>query len=180
MSLGSMSWFGVTEGLLWFASEVFPRVRAQCPDATWRIVGSHPDRSIRRLATQPGVEVVGYVVDVAPVIASSRAAIVPLNVAGGIRMKLLDFLSWRIPVVATSLAARGFEMTNGTGLWRCDNPADFADTLVRLLADDALWLSAADSGAEYVARHHSPEGLRLAIRSGVDRAIRRHHNRAAQ
>jgi glycosyltransferase involved in cell wall biosynthesis len=171
LSLGSMSWFGVTEGLLWFASEVLPRIRARVPDVRWHIVGAHPNRRIRQLGDQPGVEVHGHVTDLERITAASRIAIVPLNVAGGIRMKLLDMLAWRIPVVATTLAARGLSAADGEGLWRRDDPAGYADIAARLLTEDDLWLATVEAGATYVSNHHRSEDLRTAIDAGAARAI---------
>jgi glycosyltransferase involved in cell wall biosynthesis len=174
LSLGSMSWFGVTKGLLWFAAEVLPLVRAAVPGVRWRIVGAHPNRRIRQLADQPGIEVLGHVTDLSPIVESTRLAIVPLSVAGGIRMKLLDFMAWRIPSVATSLASRGLAFEDGQGTWRRDDPAGFAEAVVRLLADDGAWMATVEGGVAYIDGHHRPEFLQRAVHAGVDRAIAHH------
>ena len=103
---------------------------------------------VRELSRQPGVEVLGHVDDLSATVASTRVGIVPLMVAGGIRMKLLDFMAWRIPAVATSLAARGLGFTDGCGAFRRDTPEAFADAVIELLSDDHLWLDCERRGAD--------------------------------
>ena len=178
LSLGSMSWFGVAEGLLWFGQRVLPRVREQVPEVRWQIVGAHAGHLVRELSRQPGVEVLGHVDDLSETVASTRVGIVPLMVAGGIRMKLLDFMAWRIPAVATSLAARGLGFTDGCGAFRRDTPEAFADAVIGLLSDDRLWLDCERRGADYVTANHSPLQLGEAVAAGVDRAVRHHESQA--
>ncbi len=178
MSLGSMSWFGVTDGLTWFANEVWPIVRAEIPGVRWCIVGAHANGTIRELARQPGIDLLGHVEDLTPIIATTRVAIVPLMVAGGIRMKLLDFMAWRVPSVATSLAARGLEFADGEGAFRRDTPSEFARTVTDLLTDDGLWIETERRGAAFITSRHSPQRLADAIAAGADAAIRRHRRAA--
>ena len=104
----------------------------------------------------------------------TRCAIVPLNVAGGIRMKLLDLMAWRIPSVATTLACRGLTFEDGCGSWREDEPAAFARRVVDLLVNDGVWRETVDCGTDYLRQHHETSHLRAAVRAGVGRAIARH------
>jgi glycosyltransferase involved in cell wall biosynthesis len=174
LSLGSMSWFGVAQGLEWFASEVFPRVRAKVPDAIWNVVGAHPSRSIKMLEGTPGIAIHGHVQDLDALVHATRCAIVPLNVAGGIRMKLLDFMAWRVPSVATPLACRGLAFDDGCGSWREEDPAPFANRVVQLLTDDGMWRETVECGVRYVERHHQAANLEAAVLAGVGRAIDHH------
>jgi glycosyltransferase involved in cell wall biosynthesis len=174
LSLGSMSWFGVEEGLLWFHNDVLPRIRARVPDVRWRMVGPNAGGAIRRLADDPRIELLGYVSDLDEVVAASRVGIVPLRIAGGIRMKLIDMMSWGLPSVSTSLGARGLSIRDGDGSLVRDDPAEFADAVVTLLTDDDRWRRVADAGRAYVLREHAAQRTADVLEAGVDRAIARH------
>jgi len=174
LSMGSMSWFGVAEGLAWFHDRVLPLVRTRVPDVTWDLVGPGAPGVIRSYAREPGIALQGYVPDVGPFVEGARVAIVPLNVAGGIRMKLLELMAQGLPAVATTIGAEGIGFRDGDGCFRRDTPEAFADQLVRLLTDDALWLETAERGRAFLAGAHTADELRAAIDAGVERAIRRH------
>lgn len=174
LSLGSMSWFGVEEGLLWFHDAILPGIRARVPDVRWRLVGANPGRAIRRLARDPHIEVLGYVDDLDDVLTSSRIGIVPLRIAGGIRMKLIDLMSWGLPCVSTALGARGLAFNDGGGCLVRDDPAGFADAAVSLLVNDARWHAVADGGRSYVMREHTSARTAETMRIGLDLALAHH------
>lgn len=178
LSLGSMSWFGVEEGLLWFHEAILPRIRARVPDVRWRLVGANPGRAIRRLANDPRIEVIGYVDDLDEVLNASRIGIVPLRIAGGIRMKLIDLMSWGLPCVSTALGARGLAFSDGAGCLVRDDPAGFADAAVSLLVSDARWRAVVDGGRSYVVREHTSARTAETMRMGLDLALA-HHRSAA-
>ena len=178
LSLGSMSWYGVADGLLWFHDEVLPRIRAAVPDVEWELVGPNAPASIRRLEGEPGVLVTGYAETIAPHLLAARVGIVPLRIAGGVRLKLIDFLAWGLPAVATSIGARGLGIPEGEGCLERDDAASFAAAAVTLLTDDAAWTRAAAAGRGFVARNHSIASLDAAMSAGIELAVRTHRERS--
>ena len=179
LSLGSMSWFGVADGLAWFHDQVLPLVRARVPGVRWELVGPGAPATIRGYEREPGITVHGYVDDLGPIVAGSRVAIVPLRIAGGIRMKLLDLMAWGVPAVSTTVGAQGLSFDEGHGAYRSDDPERFAQRVVDLLTDDDAWTLVADRGRHYLARSHGRAALAAAIEAGVDAAIANHGARTA-
>ncbi len=175
LSVGTMSWYGVADGLLWFHDQVLPLIRERVPDVEWELVGPNAPSAIRRLDGEPGVRVTGYVPEMAPHVAAARVGVVPLRIAGGIRMKLLDCLAWGLPAVATSVGARGLDLPDGDGCFTRDDPAGFAEAVVVLLTDDRVWSRTAAAGREFVSEHHSVARLDEKIGAGIEAAIR-HRN----
>jgi glycosyltransferase involved in cell wall biosynthesis len=174
LTMGSMSWFGVEDGLLWFHRQVWPLVRARVPNVTWDIVGPNAGPTIRRLGFEPGIAVRGYVDDIREVIDESRVCVVPLHIAGGIRIKLLELMAGARPSVATTVGAQGIDFADGEGAFRCDTPSAFAEATVRLLVDDALWERTGQAGWRFVHAHHTRAAMSDALRAGVQMAIARH------
>lgn len=171
LSLGSMTWFGVAEGLTWFHDMVLPLVRLRVPGVTWELIGPGAPSMIQQYGRELGVVLHGYVPEVEPYLSKARVAIIPLRVAGGIRMKLLDLMAAGLPAVSTTVGGEGITFADGEGCFREDDPAAFAEALVRLLTNDELWRTTADRGRAFIAQTHTGADLRDALRAGVERAI---------
>src|SRR5262249_1504189 len=135
---GKMDYRPNVDAILWFADQVWPRIREHCPDARCVVVGMNPTERLRRAGRTAGLEVVGAVVDTRPYIASAAVYIAPLRMGGGTRFKLLEAMAMGRPVVSTTLGAEGFALTSGRELLIADTPADFAGAVLRLLEDAAL------------------------------------------
>ncbi len=118
-----------------FCRNIFPRIRAEVPDAELWIVGSSPPPDVVRLGELPGVQVTGTVPDIRPFMASSMVCVVPLRLGVGIRGKVLEAWSMAMPVVATSVACSGLRFENGRNLLLADDPGAFAGHVVSLLRD---------------------------------------------
>jgi sugar transferase (PEP-CTERM/EpsH1 system associated) len=130
---GVMDYYPNEEGVLFFADEVFPRVRREVPEATFTIVGSRPTRRILRLRTRPGISVTGRVPDVRPYLERAAVAVAPLRLARGVQNKVLEALAMATPVVASSAAAAGIDAQDGDGFRAADEPRAVAALLVDLL-----------------------------------------------
>ncbi|MDX1523669.1 MAG: glycosyltransferase family 4 protein, partial [Anaerolineae bacterium] len=101
--LGGLHWPPNAQGVLWFADEVFPRVKAAAPEAVLTAIGKNPPAGLDR----EGVEVTGYVDDPKPYLAETAVFIVPLHAGGGMRVKIIDAWSWALPMVSTTIGAEG-------------------------------------------------------------------------
>lgn len=123
------------EAMVWFLEEVFPLVRAQLPEVRLTITGNHAHKP---LPAGENVTLAGFVPDVRPLIARSWASLVPIWTGGGTRLKILEAMALRTPVIATSKGAEGLRVENGTHLLLADDAAGFATAVLRLLQDAAL------------------------------------------
>jgi glycosyltransferase involved in cell wall biosynthesis len=143
------------EGILWFCSEIWPRIRVQVPDARLDIVGSRPPRNIASLDQLDGVTVHADVPDVPPFLTRARVAVVPLRIGSGSRIKVLEALAAGRPVVGTTIGVEGLEAVAGRHLLVEDEPEAFARAVVMLLADDGTAEALARSGRELIDASYS-------------------------
>lgn len=95
---GSFSYYPNYEAMNWFLGEVYPLVQAAVPEVNLSITGNHGNRP---LPPATNVELTGFVDDVRPLIKSAWAGIVPLHTGGGTRLKILEAMALRTPVIAT-------------------------------------------------------------------------------
>jgi glycosyltransferase involved in cell wall biosynthesis len=71
-------------------------------------------------------------------VAAAGISLAPLRRGGGTRLKIIESMAIRTPVVATSKAVEGLAVRHGEHLLIADQPMDFARAVVTLLRKDAL------------------------------------------
>src|SRR5213075_2962088 len=143
-----------TDAVLWYASEILPRVRDKLPGVKTYIVGSDVPSTIRKLAAHDFV-VTGYVPDIAPYFTACRVSISPLRYGAGVKGKINLAMSYGVPVVATTSSIEGMYLTPGFDVLTGDTPAEFADAIVRLYHDRELWEKVAAGGRDNIRRYFS-------------------------
>lgn len=144
---GALSYWPNHEAMTWFLREVYPIVKFAAPFARVVITGDfgrHP------LPPAPGVTLTGPLTDVRPVVASAAVSICPLRSGGGTRLKLLEAMALRTPVVATSKAVEGLDVTADRHLLIADDAAEFADAVLRLLHNPVLSQQLAEDAYDLV------------------------------
>jgi glycosyltransferase involved in cell wall biosynthesis len=98
------------------ARDVLPRVRARHPAARLVLAGRRPPPELRSLAELPGVDVTGAIPDLAAVYRSSGVMVCPMDVGGGIHVKMVEAMSWGLPVVTTPVGNDGIAGSRGTSI----------------------------------------------------------------
>jgi glycosyltransferase involved in cell wall biosynthesis len=151
--VGALDYEPNTEAVEWFVREVLPLVRTRLPGATVRIVGRGGD-SVAWVAAEPGVELVGSVDDLQVELAGADVSIVPIRVGAGTRLKVVEALANRLPLVTTTVGCEGIDVVDGVHALVADDAADFAAACVRLAGDGALRQRLADAGHELFAGHY--------------------------
>jgi hypothetical protein len=152
---GALDDFPNVDAVVDFVQTIFPRIRDRVPRARFLVVGKDPTRAVRRLAALRGVEVVGTVPDVRPYLRQAAVAVAPMRVAGGVQNKILEAMAMGLPVVATSKAHAGLEARSGQHLFVADDPATFADVVVRLLSPVELRAQVGRAARKFVEANHS-------------------------
>jgi sugar transferase (PEP-CTERM/EpsH1 system associated) len=135
--VGSMDYHANVEGVAKFARDVWPAVHRQKPELIFTIVGKDPAPAVRELSSINGVEVTGSVDDVRPYYREAIAAVVPLNVGGGSRLKILEAMAAGVPVVSTTLGAEGLELRDGENILIADGEDRLAKAILDLRDDKA-------------------------------------------
>ncbi len=122
------------------AERVVPEVRRRLGrPVRLQLVGAHrADGPLPRLATLPGVEVTGWVEDLAPLYAAADVVVAPLAVGSGTRIKLLEAFAMGVPVVTTPVGSAGLAVRAGTHLLVGHTPDQVAAATAAVLDDTAL------------------------------------------
>ncbi len=150
---GRLNYAPNTDGGTWLVEAVGPLLRARSPDVRIRLVGKTTP-VIESLHHPPSVTVVGSVPSMESELAVADIAVVPLRVASGTRLKILESFAHRIPVVSTTLGADGLDVTDGVHLLLADDADEFAAACHRLLVDTALRARLADAAEDLYLRNY--------------------------
>lgn len=151
LHIGTMFWPPNVDGILWFAKDVYPRIKDRLPDIAFDVIGARPPQSVLKLAASGNdIHVLGYVADPTSYLRQAGVMVVPLRFGGGIRVKILNALAQAMPIVSTSIGCEGIGVENGRHLLVADTPEEFANCVQRLLEDRSLAAELGRNGRELI------------------------------
>lgn len=157
--VGAMDWEPNVDGVEYFCSEVWPLIKAQVPQARFRIVGRNPDRRVQKWASdasKDSIEVTGRVPSVVEHLHQSAVVIVPLRIGGGTRLKIYEAMATAKAVVSTTVGAEGLDVHHGRDIVLADDARSFAQAVIMLLRDPDLRLRYQKAAVETAARYDWP------------------------
>jgi polysaccharide biosynthesis protein PslH len=134
---GSMDWLPNEDAIVFFASQILPRIRETIPDTSVLIVGRRPSPKLQALAADPKIQITGRVEDIRPYVQQGSVYIVPLRIGGGTRLKIFEAMAMGKAVVSTSIGAEGLPVKNGENIRIADSAEEFARCVVALLQNPA-------------------------------------------
>ncbi|QNE15590.1 glycosyltransferase [Pseudarthrobacter sp. NBSH8] len=138
--VGSLDAPQAVQGLRWFIADVLPLVRKTCPEASLIVAGRRASPTlVRELSRSEGVEYLGEVSDLEPVMSSVRIFVNPVFGGSGVNMKVGPPSENGIPVVTTTIGARGLDAISG-GLSVANTESGFAKICCDLLISNVLWI----------------------------------------
>jgi GT2 family glycosyltransferase len=152
----------------WMVSEILPLVRARLPGIELHLVGADATPPVLALAEAPGVRYHGHLPGLEPLLDRCLASVAPLRYGAGIKGKVNQSLARGLPVVATTCAVEGMFLRDGEDVLVADDAAAFADAIVRLAQDRALWTRLQSGGLENTRRHFSPDSARAVVLPWLD------------
>jgi sugar transferase (PEP-CTERM/EpsH1 system associated) len=152
--VGALDYRPNVDGANWFCREVWPSILQRYPDARIYLVGRRPAPAVMRLASLPGVELVGQVPDVRPYLARAGVAVVPLKIARGVQNKVLEGLAMGKATIASPEALAGLGVKPGTHVLSAASHVEWVESLGRLWADSDFRQRLGSAGRQYVETHH--------------------------
>jgi glycosyltransferase involved in cell wall biosynthesis len=151
-----------TDGALWLARGIFPRVLERVPEARLELVGHEPGDEVRALGEGP-VSVHASVPDVTPYLDRAAVVVAPIRIGGSMRMKVLEALAAGKALVATPRAAEGVEATPDVHFLVAGSEDELVDALSALLLNQerrrALAVSARAWAEQNLGWHQGVEAF---------------------
>jgi len=152
----------VVDAVTYFCDEVLPRIQREIPETVFEIIGGGEHR-VRHLASRPGVELAGFVRDVAGRIEHAAVMVVPLRAGSGIKVKIIEALAAGLPIVTTSVGAEGIGLRHEDQVMIADSPEAFARCTVALLRDPGERRRMAERGRQFVRERYGSDRARRMV-----------------
>lgn len=151
---GAMDYWPNIDAVVWFCTEILPRLRERRPGLRFYIVGRSPAPAVRALASD-AVVVTGTVPDVRPYLQHAGVVVAPLRVARGIQNKILEAMAMARPVVAARSCVEAFHVNEGEEVVSAVEAQDYLRAIEDLLSDPARARLIGAAGRHRVVQSHS-------------------------
>lgn len=147
---GNLRFQANEDALLWFLADIWPRISAAVPRASFVAAGAAPASRIQAaMAAASNATLIENPPDMAEVICTADVAIDPLRIGAGLQNKVLEALSCGVPMVATTLANEGIRAPSDC-IALADDAGDFAEATIRLLRDPSAARSMGAVGRKFI------------------------------
>ena len=177
---GVMGYAPNEDAALYFVEDIFPLVKAKCPQVQFWIVGSGPSERVKALTGISGIHVTGKVEDVRPYVRSATVFVCPLRVGSGVKNKILAAMAMQKATVATSMSIDGLDLEDDREVLLADEPQAFAEKVVRLLTDQKAAQQLGGNGLARVQGQHSWAAMGNALETAIQSVMASRNGRAHQ
>lgn len=156
--LASSGWLPNRDSISWFLEEIWPVVRRSLPRALLHLYSPVPPPS-----GHVGVVLHPPPRDSRDAFAPGSVLVVPLRLASGVRMRILEAWARGVPVVATPQGAAGLDVEDERELLLAVGPTGFATALERLAREEDLPRRLAAAGRRRLVEQHDPSSAAEAL-----------------
>lgn len=129
---GAMNRTENQDAVIWFVSSILPKIKESIPKIQLIVLGANPTSDIMSLASD-NIVVTGFVDDPIPYFEKAALAVAPLRFGAGIKLKVLEAIAAKLPVIGTSVAAEGVNIKSNE-LIVCDDENDFAQAVIKTIS----------------------------------------------
>lgn len=155
------------DSLCWFVDEVLPIIERRLGWQTRLTIAGYTDPavSLDRFRNHPRVTVLGAVPDLTPLYQRHRVFVAPTRYAAGLPYKVHEAASFGLPVAVTDVLREQLGWANGVELLSApaDDPAAFAEQVLAIYSDQALWQSLRDAAVRRLETECGDAAYRLEI-----------------
>ena len=168
--VGNMEYEPNLEAVKAIASKIEPIVRQRIQNVRFLIIGR--TKSEMRF---PNLIFAGVVDDVARFLNASEVAIAPLMSGSGTRLKILEYFSCGLPVVATRIGAEGLDVEDGVHILIANDMGEFASKVIGLLEEREFSLKIGNAGRKLVVSQYDWKRISLQLEAVYNRLLSGRH-----
>jgi hypothetical protein len=165
-----------SDGVRWFAREIWPLIRAELPGAQARIHGAYPRKEMTELSDpRSGLHVLGPAPTARGALSGIRVSLAPLRFGAGQKGKITDSWLAGTPVVTTPIGSEGMTAGSATspvfGGTIAGDVRSFARAAVSLHEDQAAWEAAVLAGRGLLRASHADSAHAPALVARIERTV---------
>lgn len=165
--IGALNYGANVDGLKWFIETIFQQGQKHVENPTLLVVGRQPTPEVKALCNSvPNIELHPDVPDVKPFYQQSGVVVVPILIAGGTRIKILEAGIAGRPVLSTPMGAHGLDAIDGKDLFIFNDENSFFGGY-RKLQDQDVYDSIAGNMKSLVHDLYSPESFQRKMEEAI-------------
>lgn len=127
---GNLSATQTEKALLEWLDTYYPIMNNTISGFKLVIAGKNPGERLRRACAAKHIELIPSPISMTPILEEADIYICPINLGGGLKLRIMDGLKHGLPVIAHKNAARGYDEFVQSGVVSVyDTPATFAECL---------------------------------------------------
>ena len=153
--IGSLDWKPNLLGLYWFVNKLWPTIYSQHREVELHIAGSYL-KSRPQWFNKNSIHYHGKVDDSKEFTRSMNLMIVPLWTGSGTRVKIIEAMATKVPVLATVLGAEGLDVTSGQEAWITDKASEWIDQINAIIENREESHAVVQAAYNYVQSVHEP------------------------
>jgi glycosyltransferase involved in cell wall biosynthesis len=167
--VGRLDYFPNEDAILFLGMEILPMLRrhAHRPFKIMIVGGGGMFRTAPWTAWNPEMTLVGEVKRMEPWYQRADAVLAPIRAGGGTRIKILEAMSFRRPVVSTTIGAEGIDVVDDEHVLIGDSAEDFADCCLRLMSEPGLAARLAERAFDLCVESYAPAAAATALVSNL-------------
>ena len=142
------------KSLKWFLDEVWPRVLESVPHSHLHVCGTVCDEIMDDF---DGVSFLGRVDNLAAEYAKAEVCLAPLLFGTGLKIKIIEALSYSRACVATDIGLQGLNELAGRAILRANNIEEFTDAIRTVLVNKGRRRQMEREALRYIKESFSPE-----------------------
>ncbi len=154
--IGSMNWIPNETGIRWFLKEVWPKVLLEFPKAILFLAGRFMPNDLLE-NNLIGVQVLGEVPDAMEFMRNKSLMIVPLFSGSGIRIKIIEGMWMKKPIISTLQGASGIQYTEGKDILIAETANDFLEKIKQCFTSDEFCSNIGNNAHQLVLNQHNNE-----------------------
>ncbi|MFW9875651.1 MAG: glycosyltransferase family 4 protein [Candidatus Thorarchaeota archaeon] len=154
---GSMSSEQNIKAFFRLYNHILPTIKSKTPGVELIVLGANPPEKIKKLHNGKDVFVTGLVKDIREWISKAGLMILPLEIAGGFRTRVVEVMAMGVPVIGTKNALDCIEIVDGIHGFVTDSNEYMANCAVKLFNDLTLRNQMAEECKRFASERYSIE-----------------------
>lgn len=152
--LGAMSVAHNENAVRHFIADILPQIVKERPEAKFLVIGGGASEDLRKLESDH-VHFTGRVDDVRDYLEKCKVFVCPMTFGSGIKTKNLEAMAMGIATITTTIGAENIDAENMQEWIVVDNSDEFAESVVKLLEDDAFRHYIGESGNKFINQNYT-------------------------
>lgn len=168
--IGLFNYFPNKEGIHWFASECWPRIKREVPDARLRLAGPQSEGPLKPVG--PDIDGLGWLANPTDEIRTWSLMVIPIRVGGGTRVKIAHGFSQKCPIVSTSLGANGYQVRDGNEMYLADSAEAFSKACIEAIREPEKSAQMAERAWQQFLEKWTWDAIRPMVWAAADECLR--------